>query len=282
MKNILFLLLVLISTLAFAQDKKDTIKVGWGASAVTGLNLSQVAFSDWSQGGDNSLAFTIFGLLGANYYAMPWKLENSLKLAYGRTKLGESAFRTNDNELYLESVLTYDVPTWEVDPYFSNTVRTVISKGYDYKVDPALQISNFFDPGYITQSLGFSYDKLKGFKTRLGLAIQETFTQEFNQYSDDADTPDKVEKFKLETGLESVTEGEVEFAENMLLNSKLRLFTRFNMLDVWDVRWDNTITAKVNDFVNVNLNVLVIYEKSQSLKTQIKEALQLGFTYTLF
>ena len=67
----------------------------------------------------------------------------------------------------------------------------------------------------------------------------------------------------------------------MLLNTKLRLFTRFNMLDVWDVRWDNTITAKVNDFVNVNLNVLIIYEKSQSLRTQIKEALQLGFTYTI-
>ena len=282
MKNIYLFILLSLSSMIFAQEKKDTIKVGWEGSAVAGLNLSQVAFSDWSQGGDNSLAFTIFGLFGANYYAMPWKLENSLKLAYGRTKLGENSFRTNDNELYLESVLTYDIQTWDVDPYFSNTVRTIISKGYDYSVDPALQTSNFFDPGYITQSLGFSYDKVKGFKTRLGLAIQETITKNFNVYSDDPDTPDKIEKFKLETGLESVTEGEVEFAQNMLFNSKLRLFTRFNMMDVWDVRWDNTITAKVNDFVNVNLNVLVIYEKSQSLRTQVKEALQLGFTYTLF
>jgi Protein of unknown function (DUF3078) len=281
MKSILCLFLIFISSTLFAQDKKDSIKVGWEESAVTGLNLSQVAFSDWSQGGDNSIAFTLFGLFGANYYTLPWKLENSLKLAYGRTKLGENSFRTNDNELYLESVLTYDVQGWEVDPYFSNTVRTVLSKGFDYKVDPAVQISSFFDPGYITQSLGLNYDRVKGFKTRLGLAIQETITKDFNQYSDDADTPNKIEKFKFETGLESVTEGEVEFAQNMLLNSKLRLFTRFNMLDVWDVRWDNTITAKVNDFVNVNFNVLIIYEKSQSLRTQIKEALQLGFTYTL-
>ncbi len=281
MKNILCLLLIFMSFTLFAQDKKDTIKVGWEQSAVIGLNISQVAFSDWSQGGDNSLAFSLFGLYGANYYAMPWKLENNLKLAYGRTKLGDQSFRTNDNELYLESVLTYDVDDWKINPYFSNTVRTVLSKGYDYSVDPAVQTSNFFDPGYITQSLGFSYDQLKGFKTRLGLAIQETFTKDFTQYTDDPDTKDKIEKFKFETGLESVTEGNVEFAKNMLLNTKLRLFTRFNMMDVWDVRWDNTITAKVNDFVNVNLNVLIIYEKSQSLRTQIKEALQLGFTYTL-
>ncbi len=281
MRNILIIILLSASFNLLAQEKKDTIKVGWEESAVTGLNLSQVAFSDWSQGGDNSLAFTIFGLLGANYYAMPWKLENNLKLAYGRTKLGENSFRTNDNELYLEDVLTYDVKTWAVDPYFSNTVRTVLSKGYDYKVEPAVQTSNFFDPGYITQSLGLNYDQMKGFKTRLGLAIQETITKNFNQYSDDPDTPNEIEKFKFETGLESVTEGEVEFAQNMLFNSKLRLFTRFNMLDVWDVRWDNTITAKVNDVVNVNLNILIIYEKSQSLKTQVKEALQLGFTYTI-
>ncbi len=281
MKNILCLILIFMSFTLFAQDKKDSIKVGWYESAVAGLNLSQVAFSDWSQGGDNSLAFSLFGMFGANYYAMPWQLENNLKLAYGRTKLGENSFRTNDNELYLESVLTYNVDGWKVNPYFSNTVRTVLSKGYDYSVDPAVQTSNFFDPGYITQSLGLNYDQIKGFKTRLGFAIQETITKDFNQYSDDPDTKNKIEKFKFETGLESVTEGDVEFAKNMLLNTKLRLFTRFNMLDVWDVRWDNTITAKVNDFVNVNLNVLIIYEKSQSLRTQIKEALQLGFTYTI-
>jgi hypothetical protein len=53
-------------------------------------------------------------------------------------------------------------------------------------------------------------------------------------------------------------------------------------LSVWDVRWDNLITAKVNDYVSVNLNVLVIYDVNESLKTQIKEALQLGISYTLF
>jgi hypothetical protein len=61
-----------------------------------------------------------------------------------------------------------------------------------------------------------------------------------------------------------------------------RLFTRFNTLDVWAVRWDNTLTAKITRYVNVNLNVLLVYEKAQSAKTQFKEGLQLGFAYSIF
>jgi hypothetical protein len=38
----------------------------------------------------------------------------------------------------------------------------------------------------------------------------------------------------------------------------------------------------VTKLINVNLNILVVYDVDQSLKTQLKEALQLGITYTLF
>jgi hypothetical protein len=274
-------LILLGSILTYSQNGDDTLKTeGWVPSAVTGLNINQVAFSNWSQGGENSLAFTIFGNVGYDYFSSEWKLVNSLKIAYGRTKLGDSDFRTNDNEIYLENVLSYDIG-WSIDPYFSNTLRTVVSKGYDYSEEPFVQIADFFDPGYLTQSLGFEYTRDKKFITRLGFAVQETFTNRFTQYSDDPET-DEVETFKLETGIESVTETELTLAQNLLFGSKLRLFTRFDDIDVWDVRWDNLITAKVNDFVNVNLNVLLIYEKSQSLRTQIKEALQLGITYRLY
>jgi hypothetical protein len=53
-------------------------------------------------------------------------------------------------------------------------------------------------------------------------------------------------------------------------------------MDVWDVRWDNTIAAQVNKYINVRLNFLTLYEKSLSARTQFKEALLLGFTYTFF
>ena len=91
-----------------------------------------------------------------------------------------------------------------------------------------------------------------------------------------------IEKFRLDTGIESVTEANYEFMENMMYTGRLRLFSRFNSLDVWDVNWDNIVTAKINDYFNVNFNFNYIYQLDQSVKSQYKENLSLGFSYVIF
>lgn len=282
MKNLLKILLLLFasSTCIFAQSDSLTHS-RWTNSMVLGFNISQISFQNWTQGGENSISWTGIGLIDLIYTANPWILKNNLKLAYGRTKLGTANYKTNDNELYFETVLSYNVG-WPLNPFFSNTIRTVLGNGFDYSKTPAVKTSKFFDPGYVTQSLGFKYSKDKVFSSRLGIAIQETFADQFAfLYVDDPSTLDKIEKYKIDTGIESVTEGAYQFLENMLFTSKLRLFSRFNSLDVWDVRWDNTISAQINKYFTTNLNVLLIYEKRQSPKTQLKEALQLGITYRI-
>lgn len=279
-KIVLFILLSLIlSAKLFAQPTADTtFKLGWTPKGSVAVNLSQISFDNWTQGGENSLAFSSIGNFGAFYRSQEWFLANRLKLAYGRSKSSNKYF-TTDNELRLENVLIRNFG-WKINPYFSNEVRTGLANGFDYKVSPEQQISAFFDPGYITQSLGFIYAR-KVFNTRLGVGLQETFTNKFNFYTDDAKTLE-VEKFKIETGVESVSEASFEFMKNMNYTGRLRLFSRFNSLDVWDVNWDNIITAKINDYFNVNFNFNFIYQQDQSLKAQYKEALQLGFSYVIF
>jgi len=279
-KKLIILLLLFCGT--YSLPKSDSlVQNNWFYSGVAGLNISQITLENWTQGGENALAFTLLGNFGAKYIDTPWTFNNTLKLAFGRTKLGTDAFRTNDNEFFQESILSRSFG-WAVDPYISNTVRTVISKGFDYGATPTpLQTSQFFDPGYITQSIGFIFNKIPNITTRLGVGFQETVTSKFTGYSDDPKTSE-IEKFKLDTGIESVTEGSFKIEENILFGSQLRLFGHFNELDVWDVRWDNLLTAQISKYLNVNFNILLIYEKKQSPKTQLKEALQLGITYTLF
>lgn len=246
---------------------------------VAGLNISQISFKDWTKGGDNSITWTLTGDFNVLRKSETWSFSSRLKAAYGRTKISDNELRTNDNDFFFEMVGALKLG-WAVDPFFSNTVRTQITSGYDYKVTPAVQITDFFDPGYITQSIGFTYDKIKAFKSRLGLAAQEVFTNTYTKYSDKIGTTE-IEKFKLETGIETVTDTEFLIDHNVVFKSMLRLFSRFESLDVWDVRWDNVVTAKVNSWLNVNLSYLLVYEKAQSFRTQMKEALQIGIVYTI-
>jgi len=278
-KIILLLLLLTFSISVFAQDDPPPPpQQKWLPSGVLGLNLSQIALENWSTGGESSLAFTLFSNFGLDYFSDPWSFTNKLKISYGRTKLGSDEYKTTDNELFLENLLTYDAG-WFANPYISNAVRTAIAKGFDYSGDQPVQISNFFDPGYINQSIGLAYKVSESFHTRLGLGFQETITNDFRHYTDPENFEDT---FKFETGIETVSNLTFNIDEDLLFTSELRLFGAFDKLDVWDVRWDNLIVAKVTNLINVNLNVLLVYDADQTLRTQVKEALQIGITYTLF
>lgn len=278
----IIILFFLISNSIFAQDDPPPPpQKSWLPSGIAGLNLSQLALENWTQGGEDALAFTLFSNFGLDYFDEPWAFTNKLKLAFGRTKLGSDQYKTTDNEFFLENLLVNNVG-WFANPYFSNTIRTVLAKGYKYSDEGDQLIAKFFDPGYINQSIGLAYKVSESFSIRLGVGFQETFTKEFTNYSDDPETLDKQEKFKFDTGIESVSNLNLKLDDDLLYTSELRLFGTFNELDVWDIRWDNIFTAQVTKLINVNLNLLLIYDLDQIARTQVKEALQIGITYNLF
>ncbi len=278
MKKIIVLLL-LCGTILSAQTKVEKT-IFWQTKGIVSLNVSQTSLSNWTKGGDNSFALSFLGDFHADYTSNSWKLTNYLKLNLGSSKVGSEISKITDNEFILENVLSKDAG-WFAKPYASNTVRTQIVNGYDYDVVPKLQVSGFFDPGYLTQEVGLIYDKTGWFKTRFGVGFKETLTDKFNSSSDNPDTK-TIEKSKFETGISSVTEVNFEPAKNLNFSSKLSLFGRFEDIGVWDVYWDNTLTAKINSFMNVNINVLVVYNQAESVETQVKEALQLGISYSIF
>ena len=280
MKPLLTFLFCFTTLNFILPQQKDTILYKWIPTAATGLNINQIALGNWTRGGDNAISWTLSGTLGLKYLTDDWGFKNNLNLSYGRTKLGGADFITNDNDFYLETVLSRKI-NWAVDPYISNTIRTPITTGYNYKVSPVVSIADFLDPGYLTQSIGFVYNKVSGFTSRLGFAVQEVFTKKYSALYNIDPESGVVKNFRVETGLESVSTAEYTIAENLLYKGNLRLFTRYKSLDVWDVRWDNALIAKINDFLNVNLTYLFIYEKAQSPTAQMKESLQLGFTYAI-
>ena len=60
MKKMMFLLLFMALNFLLAQEVDTTINK-WTPSLIASANLSQVAFNNWTKGGENSLAYS-FGV----------------------------------------------------------------------------------------------------------------------------------------------------------------------------------------------------------------------------
>ncbi len=277
MKKLFTCILSLIALSAFAQQPDTTkAKKPWTHSLTGGLNLTQISFNDnWAQGGENALAYAV-NLLGKSVDDLPktdWT--TSYKFAFGQTKVGSGSIRKTDDKIDLETLLTYKLGTY-VNPYVAATLKTQFAKGFDYNVDPDTAVSKFFDPAYLIQSAGIGYQPIKQIKTRLGAALREVITSQFVGYAGG-------KKTKVEGGLESVTEINWQLQSNLLFTGKLELFDPFKDLEKVVVRSDNTLAAKVSKYISVNFNVQLIKEPGEKVsqgKTQVKQSLALGLSYT--
>lgn len=263
-----------------AKVNKDTTRFeGWKHTAHTGINLSQVAFKDWVAGGENALSYTAWlqgasALLGERTV---WN--NSYKFAFGQAKLGDQGTRKTDDEIALESFLIYKVGA-TINPYVAASLRTQFAPGYSYDGGVSRRVSQFFDPAYVLQSAGFAYQPVPGVTTRLGAAVREVITSAFPAYADDPKTPG-IEKTRVTGGAESVTDLVAALDDNIALIARLELYAPFNAMDRINVRNDYALTMKVSKYIATNFTVNILNDVNVSARTQIKQALSLGFTYAL-
>ena len=268
----LFAFAFLCAAPAFAGQ--DSTASPWKHSLVSALTLTQVSFSNWTQGGENSLSYAL-SAEGQSTQALPqtnWV--TSYKFAFGQARLGDQGLRKTDDKIDIQTILTYKLDTL-LNPYVAGTLKSQFAKGYTYdNAGTATEVSAFFDPAYLTQTAGFEYHPIPEVKTRLGAGLREILTSQFTAYSGG-------KKSEVDGGLESVTEVTWTLDENILLSAKVELFDPFKTMDQVVVRSDNTIAAKVSKFVTVNFNVQLINERKVSPRTQVKQTLALGLSYAI-
>jgi hypothetical protein len=254
---------------------------GWKNEIIGNLNLTQASFSNWEQGGENTMAWqtnltTNFTLDREKHN---WK--NTGKFTLGFAKIAGSEARKSSDEINLESVYTRKLNKL-LNPFVSATAKTQFLSGFQYPNDTTkVKISKFMDPGYFTQSVGVGYSPNEVVLTRLGFTMKETITSDFPvPFADDPDTPTEIEKTKIEPGLSSITDVKNKFAENILLTSRLDLFADFKAFNRIDVLWENDLTFKLTKLVNVNFEFDLLYDRDISKRRQIRQVLSVGLTYT--
>ncbi len=269
----------------FAQETQTAQpappQYGWKNEIIGNLNLTQASFSNWEQGGENTLAWqtnltTSFTLDQEKYN---WK--NTGKFTLGFAKIAGTEARKSSDEISIESLLTRKVSKL-LNPFVSVTAKTQFLSGFQYPNDTTkVKISKFMDPGYFTQSIGVGYSPNEVVLTRIGFTMKETITSDFPvPFADDPSTRNKIEKTKIEPGLSSITDVKKKFAENILLTSRLDIFSDFEAIKKIDVLWENDLTFKLTKLVNVNFEFDLLYDRDISTRRQIRQVLSVGFTYT--
>jgi hypothetical protein len=254
------------------EEKKP--EYGWKKEVVGNLNFTQNNFDNWASGGEDSWAWQLNIDVKFENDQETYNWSNTGKFSFGQTKVGDADSRKAADELKLESVYTHIFGTY-INPYIAVTAKTQISKGYEYTDVGKIAISNLLDPGYFTQSVGYKPNET--IKTRFGATIKETLADEF-PFADDPETM-KFEKMRTEYGAESVTDLELKASKNIMFKSKLELFSNFEAINEVDVNWDNILTAKVSEYINVSFNFNLFYDRNITTSRQIKQTLAVGLSY---
>ncbi|MBM4168927.1 MAG: DUF3078 domain-containing protein [Ignavibacteria bacterium] len=262
-----------------SKDSAKTSESPWKHSLVGVATITQVSYKDWAQAGENALSWTLSTDGKSVHTGSASRWTTSYKLAFGQTRLGTQGLRKTDDRIDFESMVNVN-PKGFVKPYLAVTLKSQFAMGFRYGKDGSrTAVSKFFDPAYLTQSAGVSIEPIPEVKLRTGGGLREIITSQFNQYADNPSTPE-VERTRIEGGVEAVSEVRWPFMENMLLSVKLELFSPFREMQKVVVRSDNTISAKVNKYITVNVNVQLVHEPNVSLHTQMKQTIAVGISYT--
>jgi len=261
---------------------KDTAKPKppyWKNELVANFNVASSYFHDWSQGGEDNLAWTIKVFGAAEREGIDWNWANKASGEFGQIKLGDRGIRKTSDELKGESVLSRKLSKY-LNPFVSGAFQTQFARGYKYPADtlPRKAVSAFLDPLNLTQSLGIGSKPTSWLQTRLGAALREVRTDEFPIYSDDPKTG-SVERWKIDPGAESVTDYKQTIGQKLLLQSTLSLFSNFKGWDEATLDWTSTASFQFTRFINVNASGELKRDIQQADAWQWKHVLSLGLTY---
>jgi len=86
---------------------------------------------------------------------------------------------------------------------------------------------------------------------------------------------------RYEVGVESVTTVNREVAPNVQLQSTLTLFKAVVQPSPVDVIWESLVNMRVNSWLNVGLEYVMLYDTNRSQAVQIKEVLSVGVSFEI-
>jgi hypothetical protein len=261
----------------------------WQADVVAAVKFTRMQFSNWKlEDGTSSYTwlFSYDAALKAHWKVADWR--NNLNLALGYTWTDGLGTRKSSDKIFYETMGDFNTSE-KVKPYVGARFESQFTRGYAYSEDEdgnevKTVVSHFMAPGYVTQMAGVGYFPNDNFSTRLAFANRMTITADGSDsylYSDDSDTK-KIEKFRNEPGLESITEFKYSFSEILTFKSRLWAFINFKGFDQIDGKWENLLALSLSPLFEFQISYDIAYDKDLDEDSQHKNVILVGVTWRMF
>ncbi len=291
---ITIILAIAISSAAQAQIVRIDSLSNWKKAFKAGINLNQASFSgNWKAGGVNSFGFNTFLNFKANYKKDKDSWNNEIDLLYGMVNNAGQGYRKTVDRIFLDSKYGRMLDsTWDFAA--SANLLSQFANGYTYAkdslgIEQKTLISDSFAPAFITAALGFEYHPAPYFKVRISpIAPRVTLVKGVERFvTPDTPTPYGVSPGKFARfewlSAQIFAEFDKDIVKNINLKWRYLLFANYETLAMKtiDHRLDVNITAKVNQFVNVSLGGILLYDYDQDPGAQWSQAFSLGVLYTI-
>lgn len=309
--SILFLTGIFVNPL-FAEEAPETEKKDspWKFTGFFSQQLNQVSFSNWVQGGENSLASTSIVNLSLNYKSDDFSWENRLNMAYGILKIENTPMRKNEDRIHFLSKGGREVAP-NLSTSFLAEFRSQFAEGFKYPNDSVV-VSRFMAPGNLNISLGVDYKPWEflslfvspasgkfTFVLDQELADKGSFGVDPAEYDADGNLLRQGSRLNAEFGSLINIMFSKEVFEDIMVESKLTLFNnlfdddRSNRKNT-DVDWETSVNIKINRYITASFLLHLIYDHDTLIpvengnadagftrKVQVKQLLGIGLSYRI-
>ena len=241
-----------------------------------GLNINQLALSNWAAGGENAWTGKAFANISLIYHKK--KLEQKLigAFAFGISRFGDKRIEKQDDKIDLTYSLSLDSKTqWNISAVA--TFNTQFANGYKYPNDSTI-ISTFFAPAYLTVSAGYSYktkdERFQIFMSPMAGKVTFVMNQELADkgsfgvkkgYYDQDSVWIPGENIAPAIGVNVIINYKQPISKSINYTTMLNTF--YNYLERrdddrlrLDVNWENTIHFTITKFLSTILFVHLKYD----------------------
>ncbi|MEY2922508.1 MAG: hypothetical protein RL108_1134 [Bacteroidota bacterium] len=280
----------------------------WINKNKVGFDISQIAFVNWSAGGNSAISGLIKGDFSRVYSKGNQKWVNELIIRYGLNQQDGVELRKTEDIIQLSSTFGYrkdSITNWYHSAKFN--FNTQFTNGYAYpNTDKA--ISRLFAPAYFFLGVGAEnaskskhrvfYISPFTFKNTLvldqHLANQGAFGVLKAQYDSKGNMIVQGKNSKTELGFLFTSYYKKEIFKNITLVNKLVLYSDYiNNFGNIDVDYDFILDLVVNQYVRATIGARIIYDDDIKAKEevdgkqvtvgpklQIRQMLGVGLVYT--